>query len=148
MGGLRMSSLMVLSVVWTSCISLSLSSFLRLLIPFLTTISWTQGISMPPLWTHTPPGALLLWPDAQQVILISFSSNGLSLCWIKTVVKLFSTSCRRVLQGDLETSSGDRDRGRGLRIDEVWNLVTMFSRFKALMRFISLLGVFFIHFSY
>ena len=97
---------------------------------------------MPPPWTHTPPGALLLWPDAQQVILISFSSNGLLLCWIKTVVKLFSTSCRRVLQGDLETSSGDGDRGRGLRIDEVWNLVTMFSRFKALMTFISLLGSF------
>ena len=33
MGGLRMSSYIVLSVVGTSCISLSLSSFLRLLSP-------------------------------------------------------------------------------------------------------------------
>ena len=28
------------------------------------------------------------------------------------MVKLFGTSCRRVLQGDLETSSGDGERGR------------------------------------
>ena len=32
---------------------------------------------MPPPWTHTPSSALLLWPDTRQVILISFSSNGL-----------------------------------------------------------------------
>ena len=42
---------------------------------------------MPPPCTHTPSGALLLYPDTRQVILIFFSSNGL----YRTTAKLSGT---------------------------------------------------------
>ena len=48
-----------------------------------------------------------------------------SLYWIKTVINLFSTGCRRVSSMDWKTSSGVERWGR---IDEVWNLGTMFSQ--------------------
>ena len=56
-----------------------------------------------------------------------------SLYWMKTVIKLFSTGCRRVSSVDWKTSSGGGEVGRWGRIDEVWNLGTMFSQQHAIV---------------